>query len=93
MAVSEHNTHPVVKLSLLVGGQHNLLKIIPLSEPNFSYQIVEFTHEEFLPISTSEVEYINFELRTHSGFFVEFFDMGEPTYLNLCFKQSGDNKQ
>ena len=83
----------VVKPSLLGGDQHNLLKIIPLSEPNLAYKIVEFTHEEFLSISTSEVEYINFELRTHSGSFVEFFDMGEPTYLNLCFKQLGDNKQ
>ena len=75
-----------VKPSLVGDGLYKLLKIIPISEnKSDGYKNIEFEHEEFLPLCNSEIEYIDFELRSHSGRLVEF--VGTPqVYINLKFK-------
>ena len=63
----------IVKTSLVGGGLHHLLKVIPVShKPSESYITIEFQHLEFLDISTSSVEYLNFELRSYAGSLIQF---------------------
>ena len=75
--------------SLVGGGLHKLLKIIPLTqEKSDNYKTVEFQHDEPLPICTSEIRYINFELRSDSGQLIEFVGPNVQTYLNITFKNT-----
>ena len=80
----------LVKPSLMGGGLHNFLKAIPISNSNLKdsyYRMIEFEHIEFLPISTTQVEYINFELRTSNGSLLEFSDENVHTYLSIVIKE------
>ena len=79
----------IVRPSLVGGGLHKLLKIIPLTqEKSDNYKTVEFQHDEPLPICTSEIRYINFELRSDSGQLIEFVGPNVQTYLNITFKNT-----
>ena len=56
-------------------GYHKLLKVIPISSEKYKgYKSIEFEHEEYIPLATSEIQYIDFELRTHTGALIEFVD-------------------
>ena len=37
-----------------------------------SYKSMEFEHEEFLPLCNSEIQFMDLELRSHSGKLIEF---------------------
>ena len=75
-----------VKPSLVGDGLYKLLKVIPINkEASDCYKKKEFEHEEFLPLCNTEIEFIDFELRSHSGKLIEF--VGDPQlYMNLKFK-------
>ena len=78
----------IVKPSLVGEGLHRLLKVIPVYyKQNKSYHTYEFEHSEFIPISTTEVQYIEFELRSYSGTLIEFADPNVNTFLNLTFQK------
>ena len=67
-------------------GYHKLLKVIPISSEKYEgYKSKEFEHEEYIPLATSEIQYIDFELRTHTGALIEFVDQPH-TYINLTLK-------
>lgn len=75
-----------VKSSLVGDGLYKLLKVIPITKDDSDcYKSIEFDHEEFLPLCNSEIQYIDFELRSHSGKLIEF--VGNPqVHINLKFK-------
>ena len=72
-----------IKPSLVSDGFHKLLKVIPLNSE--AYKSIEFEHEEFISLATSELQYIEFELRSHTGSLIEFTNELE-TYLSLSLK-------
>ena len=75
-----------IKPSLVSDGFHKLLKVIPISNlKSEAYKSIEFEHEEFIPLATSELQYIEFELRSHTGSLIEFTNELE-TYLSLSLK-------
>ena len=79
----------IAKPSCLGGGLHHLLKVIPVShQSSDSYTTIQFQHPEFIDISTTDVQYIDFELRTYNGNLVEFANDKAVTYLNLTIKDS-----
>ena len=64
---------------------HKLFSFRRQNQKFEAYKSIEFEHEEFIPLATSELQYIEFELRSHSGSLIEF--VGEPeTYLTLSLK-------
>ena len=75
-----------VKSSLVGDGLYKLLKVIPITKDDSDcYKSIGFDHEEFLPLCNSEIQYIDFELRSHSGKLIEF--VGNPqVHINLKFK-------
>ena len=77
-----------IKPSLMGDGFHKVLKVIPISNTKSeAYKRIEFEHEEFLPLATSEIQYIDFELRSHTGSFIEYVDRPE-TYITLSIKDN-----
>ena len=78
----------IIKSSLVGGGFHKLLKVIPIEQDFYSsYKIIEFENPEFLELSTSEIYQIDFELRTPSGSLIEFKEQNAETFLNLTLKR------
>ena len=75
-----------VKPSLVGDGLYKLLKVIPISKDDSdSYKSIEFEHEEFLPLCNSEIQFMDFELRSHSGKLIEF--VGNPeVHIDLKLK-------
>ena len=75
-----------VKSSLVGDGLYKLLKVIPITKDDSDcYKSIEFDHEEFLPLCNSEIQYIDFELRSHSGKLIEFVE-NPQVHINLKFK-------
>ena len=69
-------------------GFHKLLKVIPISNTKSkAYKRIEFENEEFLLLATSEIQYIDFELLSHTGRFIEYVDRPE-TYITLSIKDN-----
>ena len=77
-----------MKPSLIGDGLHCLLKVIPMCyKQSDSYHTYEFEHNEFLAIATSEVQFLDFELRSYSGALVDFAGENIDTFLNLTFEK------
>ena len=77
----------ITKPSMVGDGLHQLLKVIPIpNQRNEDYRAIEFEHEEYLPITISELKYLHFELRSHSGSLIEFSNKNALTFINITFK-------
>ena len=78
----------IVKPSIVGEDYRQILKIIPLEHKQKNeYTEIEFETEEYLHLSVSQVEYIDFFLKSHSGCDILFKNTSCDTFLRLVFKE------
>ena len=76
-----------VKPSPINNQYRQLLRIVPLPIDNQDKLVtVEFKQQEFVPLSLSRIELLNFKIVTHDDKFVKPLDGNNIVYMNLLIK-------
>ena len=74
----------IIKSSILGAGFSKVLRFIPIQDSPLKYVITEFKRKEYYNIEHTNIDYVDIELRTHDGEFVNFVP-GQEVLLNLEF--------
>ena len=78
----------IIKPVLAGSSYTKLLKVIPLRKYSSGYATEEFRNLEFCELANSEISEISFEMRTHTGGFIPFYNMEHKVLLNILFSQN-----
>ena len=72
---------------MLASGYHQIMKIIPLPNNENGNVTIDFEKEEFLPIIKSNIQDIEFHIRTVDGELISPLNKNMIVYLSLVFKK------
>ena len=72
-----------------------IIKIIPVPETTRKkYECINFDNLEYIPVTFSELENISFQLKSHTGNMITFFDDGNSeVFINLVFSKKKESNK